>query len=129
MLIGEPDAITEQIIGCAFAVSRVLRPGFLERPYQNALVIELEEIGLPVERQVPLRIWYKDRSVGDYIADLVVAGRVLVELKAVRALNDAHIAQCLNYLSATKLPVCLLLNVGTPRVEVRRVSLTEPSRR
>lgn len=114
--------LTEAIIGCGFAVSRVLRPGFAERVYQNALTMEMEDNGLAVQRQFPIRVLYKGRVAGDYFADLLVERRVLVELKIVRALNEAHVAQCLNYLTATGLSVCLLLNFGSPRLGVKRVS-------
>jgi GxxExxY protein len=117
----ELNKITEQIIGCCYAVSNSLGIGFLEKVYENALVIEFEKADLQFSRQVPIPVKYEGRLVGDFLADLLVAGSVLVELKAVRALEEAHFAQCMNYLKATGLPLCLLVNFGTPHVHVRRI--------
>ena len=117
----DTDALTERIIGCAFAVSNGLGCGFLEKVYENALAHELRKAGLNVQQQWPVRVHYDGQVVGDYVADLLVEGRVLLELKAVKELDDAHMAQCLNYLNATGLRLCLLLNFAKPRVEVRRV--------
>lgn len=124
-MLAETDLnpITEQIIGCAFAVSRVLRPGFSERVFGNALAIKLREAGLAFEREMPIRVMFEGYDVGDYIADMLVEGRVLVELKAVRTLDNAHVAQCLNYMAATGIATCLLLNFGTPKLGVKRVFL------
>ena len=115
------DAITERIIGCAFRVGSVLGSGFLEKVYENALAHELRKAGFEVKQQIPLQVWYDGVIVGDYFADLLVEGTVLVELKAIRAIDAIHHAQCINYLAATKLPVCLLLNFG-PRVQVKRIA-------
>jgi GxxExxY protein len=87
------------------------------------LAIELRESGLRVSQQVPVTVKYRDRVIGEYVADLLVEGLVLVELKCVTALNESHVAQCLNYLKATELRLCLLLNFGRARIEVRRVIL------
>jgi len=114
------DPITQKIIGCAFKVSSKLRSGFAEKCYENALAHELRKLGLRVEQQVPVTVWYDDIVVGEYIADLVVEGVILIELKAIRALDTARQAQCINYLTATKLPVCLLINFAA-RVEVKRL--------
>jgi GxxExxY protein len=115
------DGITERIIGCAYTVGTGLGSGFLEKVYENALCHELRKVGFAVEQQRSLRVCYDGVIVGDYVADVVVEGRVIVELKAVRALDDIHVAQCLNYLKATGLSVCLLLNFGTARVQVKRI--------
>jgi GxxExxY protein len=114
------NAITEKIIGCAFEVSNGLGCGFLEKPYENALVHLLRKAGLFVEQQVPIKIWFDGVVVGEYIADLVVERSVLLELKAVKAFDDIHAAQCLNYLKATRYPLCLLLNFGRPKLQYRR---------
>lgn len=114
--------ITEKIIGCAYAVSNMLGCGFLEKVYENALAHELRLNGMKVEQQKPIKIYYKDMLVGEYVADLLVEDQILVELKAVQGLEDVHYAQCLNYLRATKLGVCLLLNFGKPKLQIRRVS-------
>ncbi len=117
----EMDKLSERIIGCAYTVSNVLGAGFLEKVYENALAHELRKAGLQVEQQRPLRVMYDGVMVGDYAADLLVEGCILIELKAVRESDDIHMAQCLNYLKATGLTLCLLINFGKPRVEVRRI--------
>ena len=116
------NKITESILGCAFEVQRVLGCGFLEKVYENALVHELTRQGMDVQQQVPIDVWYDDKVVGQYVADLIVGGAVLVELKALQALDDIHAAQCLHYLKATGLKVGLLLNFGSARVQVRRLA-------
>ena len=115
------DEITDKVIGCAFVVSNILGAGFVEKVYENALAHELRSTGLAVAQQYAIAVRYKDFIVGEYVADLLVANEILVELKAVRALDEIHAAQCMNYLKATGLRVCLLFNFGKPRVEVRRI--------
>lgn len=115
------DEITRKIIGCAFKVASKLSFGFSERCYENALAYELKMAGLNVQQQIPITVWYDDIIVGDYIGDLLVEGVILIELKAVRTLDTAHQAQCINYLAATKLPLCLLINFSR-RVEVKRIA-------
>jgi GxxExxY protein len=115
------NATSETIIGCAFTVANTLGQGYLEKVYENALAHEIRLAGLEVEQQKGLAVHYKGVVVGEYCTDLVVAGCVLVELKAAKALDDAHVAQCLNYLTATGLPLCLLLNFGEPKVKVKRL--------
>jgi len=114
------DGITEKIIGCAYRVGSKLGCGFLEKCYENALAHELRKAGLRVEQQVALKVWYDEIIVGDYVADLIVEDVVLVELKAIQSLEAIHSAICINYLAATKLPVCLLINFGR-RVSVKRI--------
>ena len=115
------DEITGDIIGCAYEVGNVLGCGFLEKVYENAMVHEMRNNGLQVEQQRRINVHYKDAVVGEYVADLVVAGEVLVELKAVKALDEVHMAQCLNYLKATGFSVCLLINFGKTKVEIKRI--------
>ena len=115
--------ISEQIIGCAYRVSNALGSGFLEKVYENALAHEVRKAGLKVEQQPAVAVRYDGIVVGEYIADLIIADKVIVELKAVTTLDRIHEAQCLNYLKATGLKVCLLLNFGNPKVEVRRIVL------
>ena len=95
--------------------------GFLEKVYENALAHELRKLGICVEQQAAIEVRYDNVIVGDYVADLVVERSVLVELKAVKALDDVHFAQCMNYLKATGLKVCLLINFGFPKVQVKRI--------
>ncbi len=116
------DPLTEVVIGLVFKVANGLGAGFLEKVYENALAIELQGAGIAFEQQVPITVSYKGQVVGSYIADLVIAGRLLIELKACRALEEAHTAQCLNYLRATALPTCLLIYLGTPKPQIRRLS-------
>jgi len=97
--------------------------GFLEKVYENALAHELHKAGLKVAQQHGLKVRYDIVIVGEFVVDLLVEDQVLVELKAVKALDDIHVAQCLNYLKATGFKVCLLVNFGNPKVEVKRVVL------
>ncbi len=117
------NEITEKIIGCAYIVGNALGCGFLEKVYENALAIEIAKTGLRIEQQHGVNVEYSGHVVGEFAADLLVEGCVLVELKAARALDDIHRAQCLNYLKATGLTVCLLINFGRPKVEVKRLVL------
>jgi GxxExxY protein len=115
------NEITERVIGCAYVVANTLGTGFVEKVYENSLAYELRKAGVTVEQQRAIKVHYDGVIVGDFVADLLVQEVVLVELKAVKALDDVHIAQCLNYLKATKLKVCLLINFGTPKVQIRRI--------
>jgi GxxExxY protein len=119
--IDQINSITEKIIGCTFQVSNKLGVGFLEKVYENALIHELKKAGLKVEKQVPLKVHYDGVLVGDYAADLLVENCVLVELKTVSNLENNHLAQCLNYLKATGLKICLLINFGTIKVQIKRI--------
>ena len=120
------DELTETIIGCAYTVANVLGNGFLERVYENALAHELRKKGLVVEQQRPISVQYDGVTVGEYLADLLVEGKVLVELKAARDIEDIHKAQCINYLRATGLAIGLLINFGTPKVQIRRLMNSHP---
>ena len=104
-------------------MGNALGHGFLEKVYENALAHELRKTSLAVEQQREIKVLYDGIVVGEYIADLLVEGQVLVEIKAVRALDDVHSAQCLNYLKATGHHLCLLINFARPRVEIRRIVL------
>lgn len=113
--------LTEIVIGLAYKISNSLGHGFLEKIYENALKHELKKNGIPFECQKRLHVIYDGILVGEYVADLLVDSRLLVELKSVNQLDSGHGAQCLNYLKATRLELCLLLNFGTPRVGVKRI--------
>jgi len=115
------DKITERIIGCVHQVSNVLGPGFLEKVYENALAVELGQVGILVSQQRRIEVRYKDVLVGEFIADLLVDECVIVEIKAIKALEDIHTAQCVNYLKATGFQVCLLVNFGAPKATVKRI--------
>ncbi len=110
----ELNPITEKIIGCVYSVSNGLGAGFLEKVYENALAIELRKDDLKIEKQKPITIRYQDVIVGEYFADFVVDEKIILE--------DAHMAQCLNYLKATGLSLALLINFGTPRVQIKRIA-------
>jgi GxxExxY protein len=117
----ELNAMSKRIIGCAFAVANTLGSGFLEKVYENALAHELRKTGLVTEQQRAITVFYDGTAVGEYFVDLLVENAILLELKTVRALDSAHRAQCLNYLRATGLHLCLLMNFGAPRQEFRRI--------
>ena len=104
------NALSEQIIGAAFEVSNVLGAGFLEKVYENALNVELNLRGLKTFQQAPLKVFYNEELVGDYIADILVENEIIIEVKAVKDIDTIHFAQCLNYLRITRLKLCLLLN-------------------
>ncbi len=120
---GGINLLTERIIGCALTVLHTLGTGFLEKLYENALVHELRKSGLAVSQQHPIVVRYDGIVIGEYTADLLVERTVLVELKAAKALDEIHRAQCLNYLKATGLHLCMLLNFGRPRLEIKRIVL------
>ncbi|MGD0430069.1 MAG: GxxExxY protein [Acetobacteraceae bacterium] len=115
------NLVSERIIGCAFVVANELGQGFLEKVYENAFAMELRSFGLTVEQQHGIVVTYKGAVVGQYAADLLVDNSVIVELKASKSLDPFHFAQCRNYLKATGLRLCLLINFGGPRVEVKRI--------
>jgi GxxExxY protein len=115
------NEVTERIIGCAYAVANELGAGFLEKPYKNAMRLEVVASGMRVMHEHPIQIFYRGEVVGEYFADLLVEESVVVELKAVKDLDDVHRAQCVNYLKATGLKVCLLINFGNPKVQIKRI--------
>jgi GxxExxY protein len=102
-------------------VSNTLGSGFLEKVYENALALELRKCGLQTQQQHGIKVRYEGKIIGDFAADLLIEEKVIIELKATKALDDAHPTQCLNYLKATGLSVCLLINFGKPRAEIRRI--------
>jgi GxxExxY protein len=117
------NQITEKIIGCSYTVSNTLGCGFLEKVYENALAHELKKLSFKVLQQHPIKVYYDSVIVGEYVADLFVEDSVIVEIKAIKGLEESHLAQCLNYLKATNLKIGLLINFGKPKVEIRRVAL------
>ena len=114
------NEITYQIRGAVFEVNKVLGAGFLEKVYEKALLIELMLRGLRAESQVAIQIKYKGNIVGDYFADIVVEGQVIIELKAVEQIQKIHEAQLLNYLKATGFKIGLLINFKYPKAEIKR---------
>ncbi len=115
--------ITYKIRGAIFEVNKVLGPGFLEKVYENALLKELKSRGLKAQNQVPIKVQYKEDIVGDYIADILVEEKVLVELKTVDRLDNIHEAQLLNYLKATGIQIGLLVNMKNSKAEIKRMVL------
>ena len=115
--------ITSEIIAAFYAVYNTLGYGFLEKVYENALILELRKKGLTVKKQVPIKVKYDGQIIGEYFADLFVEDKVIVELKAVEKIIAVHEAQLLNYLKATNIEVGLLLNFG-PKAEFKRKILT-----
>ena len=113
--------ITHEIIGAAFAVQKELGYGFLEKVYENAMMVELRQRGLRVVQQAPIDVHYKGVLVGHYVADLLVEGKVLVELKSGKKYNTRHEAQLLHYLKATEIKVGLLINFGERECEYKRM--------
>jgi GxxExxY protein len=122
----EINDITYSINGAVFEVNKILGPGFLEKVYENALLIELKNRGLKTESQVPITVLYKDNVVGEYLADLLVEDKVIVELKTVENLDKNHEAQLLNYLKATNLHVGLLVNFKKKKADIKRMVLDLP---
>lgn len=111
--------LTERIIGVFYEVYNRLGYGFLEKVYENSMLIEFQKENIPVVAQAPIKVFYGDQVVGEYFADLLVDGKVIVEIKAAKALIAEYEAQLLNYLKATDVEVGLLLNFG-PKPEIRR---------
>ena len=122
----EINDITYAINGAVFEVNNILGPGFLEKVYENALLVELKKRGLKAKNQVPINVLYKGEVVGDYSADLLVEEKVIVELKTVENLDGAHEAQLLNYLKATGLHVGLLVNFKHKKADIKRMVLDLP---
>jgi GxxExxY protein len=114
------ESVTGQILEACFEVINELGAGFLESVYARALLMALEQKGLKVRAQVPLSVVFRGKSVGDFFADLLVEDRVIVEIKAVKALAPEHQAQLIHYLKATGVEVGLLVNFGNPKLEFKR---------
>ena len=113
--------LSYKIIGAAMEVHRMLGSGFLEAVYEAALAHEFTLRGIPFERQIELPVRYKGKLVGHYVADFVVNGQIILELKAVSALTKAHEAQAHNYLAATGLRLAILLNFGAESLQQKRI--------
>jgi len=116
------EEITEKIIGCAFEVMNELGQGFLESVYEKAMIVALNEIKFNVKNQFPINVYFRNKCVGEYFADLFVEGKIIVELKAVKSILPEHQAQLINYLKATNIEVGLLINFGSPKVEYKRMT-------
>jgi GxxExxY protein len=119
----EFEALSGQVLEVAVAVHRALGPGFLESVYQKAMEVALRHRGLAFERQKDIHIFFEGEEVGLHRLDLIVEGQIIVELKAVKALDYVHYAQVRSYLRATGLRVGLLLNFNAPTLVVKRIVL------
>jgi GxxExxY protein len=117
------EEVTRVAIGVFFEVYNELGYGFLESVYREAMVIALRAAGLTIEKELSLRVRFRDRVIGEFRIDLLVSGSVILELKAVRSLEASHEAQLLNYLRASVLEVGLLLNFG-PKPQVKRLAFS-----
>jgi GxxExxY protein len=111
--------LTAKIIECAFKVHKNLGFGFLESVYRNALMIELSKAGLVTEMEKKLQVHYDGQIIGDFIADVIVENKIILELKCIKQINPVHEAQLVNYLKATGMEVGLLINFGE-QVEIKR---------
>ena len=117
----EIEQLISKVIDVAIVVRRKLLPGYLEKVYENALVIELAKNGLDAKQQCPIKVYYDDIVVGDFIADIFVEDKLIIEVKAVQHLNVAHEAQLVNYLNATRVEHGLLINFGSsPKIQIKR---------
>lgn len=123
------NELTYKINGAISEVNRILGPGFLEKVYENALLIELRGMGLKANSQVPIKVYYKDEVVGEYTADILVEEKVILELKTVERLDKIHEAQLLNYLRATGMQIGILINFRHTKAEIKRMVLDLPENR
>ena len=114
------EKLTEKIISCAYKIYNKMGYGFLETVYKKCLFIELNKLKLRVEIENPITVYYDNKIVGKYFADIIVEDTIILELKSVRRIVKAHEVQLVNYLVATKKDVGLLLNYGERKVEIKR---------
>jgi len=115
--------VSYEIVAAAIQVWKTLGYGFLEKVYENALGVELGKRGIPFEQQKPIKVMYDGQVVGDYVADLIVDGNIILELKSAKAIDDTHIAQTLNYLKATGIRLGIILNFGPEKMNFKRIIL------
>ena len=116
----EYEELTEQIIGCAYRVYNRMGYGFLESVYEKCLLIELRKSGLSAVSQEPITVSYENEVVGNFVADIIVENKIILELKSIRRIIQAHEVQLVNYLVATGKPVGLIINFGEQEVEIKR---------
>ena len=119
--------LCDKIRETSFALHRFLRHGHLEKVYENGLAHRLRKAGLSVQQQVALKVYDEDGTVlGDYVADLLIEGELIIELKACRALASEHVAQLLGYLRACRIEHGLLINFGASKLEIKKYALSNP---
>lgn len=116
----ETEELIKAIIQCAYNVRIHLTAGFLESVYQKALMIELQEKGIHAEAEKPIDVYYKDKIVGEFRADIIAEGIIIIELKAVQQLMPIHETQLVNYLTVTHIDHGLLINFGSERIQIKR---------
>lgn len=119
----ELKSVADKIIECALRVSDVLGVGFIDKVYERAFLYELEKNRIQTEVQYPMNVYYEGIIVGDFIADVLVQNCILVEIEVVDSLTDFHKQKCLNYLKASELQLCLLLNFGSYELEIETIML------
>lgn len=115
----EIESLVKTVIQCAYDVRTHLAAGFLENVYQKALIIELKEKGIHADTETPINVYYKNEIVGEFRADIIVEGKIIIELKAVQHLLPIHETQLVNYLTATNTDHGLLINFGGERIEIK----------
>ena len=117
------NPLTERVLAAVFEVANTLGAGFLEKVYERSLLQELKCKGIQAVSQAPFPVLYKGQNVGQYFADILVENALVIELKCAESLTNEHLAQCLNYLKASNLKLCLLINFQKSKVEWRRILL------
>jgi len=122
----EHEELTGKIIGCSYRMYNTLGYGYLESVYENCMVLELRKLGLKVEQQFPITVFYDGMVVGTFAADLFVEDCIMTELKSIRTLHPIHEVQLVNYLKSTRTDIGLLINFGETKVEVKRKSRELP---
>lgn len=113
--------ITKIIVDSAYEVHRLLGSGYLEKVYENALIKELEIRKLKCGQQIPLEVYYKDYVVGNYIADIIVENKIILEIKSISGIEEQNFAQLLNYLKATRKRLGFIINFGTSKIQIKRI--------
>ena len=113
--------LSYKVVGMSMQVHRELGYGFLEKVYENSLMVLLRREGIVARQQFPVRVYFEGEDVGYYLADILVAGKIVLEVKTVEGLIDAHRAQALNYLRATDLRLAILLNFGKEKLQYERL--------
>jgi GxxExxY protein len=112
--------LSYKIVGLAMEVQRQLGHGFLEKVYENALILELKNNNIQAQQKCPIKVYYKGEVVGEYIADILVEEKIILELKTSDSISDAYRAQIINYLKATEIELGILINFGTKKLSYER---------
>lgn len=115
--------LSYKIIGLAMKVHTILGPGFLEKVYENALIVLFGKEGIKAVQQAPIKVKFENKIVGNYYADILIENKIILELKTVEKITDIHRAQALNYLKATGLKLAIILNFGAKSLEYERLVL------